>query len=164
MPIYEFYCDECNTIFSFLSRKINTSTIPPCPNNSNHKLSKMVSHFAITGSTKIKSEESNGIPDIPIDESKMEKAIETLASEAENINEDNPKEAVKLVRKLSDMTGLRFGDKIEEALNRIESGEDPEVLEEELGDINENELFSSSTSTKIPKKYRPFRDETLYEM
>ena len=25
MPIYEFYCPDCNTLFNFFSRTINTS-------------------------------------------------------------------------------------------------------------------------------------------
>ncbi|MCK4728291.1 MAG: zinc ribbon domain-containing protein, partial [Desulfobacterales bacterium] len=31
MPIYEFYCEDCNTIFNFFSRSVNTTKRPPCP-------------------------------------------------------------------------------------------------------------------------------------
>ena len=31
MPIYEFYCRKCNTIYNFFSRSVNTEKIPFCP-------------------------------------------------------------------------------------------------------------------------------------
>ena len=31
MPIYEFYCAKCNTIYNFFSRTANTDKIPTCP-------------------------------------------------------------------------------------------------------------------------------------
>ncbi|XCN71926.1 MAG: FmdB family zinc ribbon protein [Candidatus Electrothrix aestuarii] len=31
MPIYEFYCQDCNTIFNFFSSRINTEKRPDCP-------------------------------------------------------------------------------------------------------------------------------------
>ncbi len=31
MPIYEFYCEQCHTIYNFFSRKINLEKIPDCP-------------------------------------------------------------------------------------------------------------------------------------
>jgi len=31
MPIYEFYCEDCNTLFNFFSRTVNTDKQPPCP-------------------------------------------------------------------------------------------------------------------------------------
>lgn len=165
MPMYEFFCSKCNTIFTFLSRSINTEKIPPCPKEKTHTLTRMVSRFAVTGKAKesggIDSEET--MPDLPIDEAKMEKAMESLASEAEHINEDDPREAANLMRKLTDMTGLKLGDKMEDALSRMEAGEDPDAIEQELGDIDENDLFSVAAK-KGGSKAPPVRDETLYEM
>ena len=167
MPMYEFYCKGCNTIFTFFSRSINTEKIPPCPKNESHILSRMVSRFAVTGKAKAKGDGDGeeGIPDLPIDESKMEKAMESLAAEAENINEDDPRQAANLMRKLTDMTGLKLGDKMEDALSRMEAGEDPETIEQELGDIDEKDLFSIAATGRSGGKTRPpQRDETLYEM
>jgi hypothetical protein len=105
------------------------------------------------------------MPDLPIDESRMEKAMESLAAEAENINEDDPRQAANLMRKLTDMTGLKLGDKMEDALARMEAGEDPDAIEKELGDLDESDLFSLSQDGKGSGKSRaPLRDETLYEM
>jgi putative FmdB family regulatory protein len=31
MPIYEFYCPDCHTVFSFFSSRIDTAVRPACP-------------------------------------------------------------------------------------------------------------------------------------
>ncbi|MCP4369614.1 MAG: hypothetical protein GY797_16110 [Deltaproteobacteria bacterium] len=38
MPIYEFYCADCHTIYNFFSLKINTETVPKCPRCENPDL------------------------------------------------------------------------------------------------------------------------------
>ncbi|MBN1600631.1 MAG: zinc ribbon domain-containing protein [Chitinispirillaceae bacterium] len=164
MPMYEFFCSNCNTIYTFLSKKINTEKIPSCPKCHNKNLEKMVSRFAFTGSSKKDSGDNDNTPDLPIDESKMEQAIASLASQAENINENDPRQAADLMRRLSSMTGLKLGDKMEEALSRMESGEDPEAIEKDMEDIDENDLFKFESTGGGKKHPRPARDETLYEM
>jgi putative FmdB family regulatory protein len=168
MPMYEFYCNRCNTIFTFFSRSINTEKTPPCPKDAAHSLNRLVSRFAVTGKSKnsgIDGEGDEGMPDLPIDEARMERAMESLAAEAENISDDDPRQAANLMRKLTDMTGLKLGDKMEDALSRMEAGEDPDAIEKELGDIDEKDLFSVASGGKAGAKSRvPLRDETMYEM
>ena len=106
--------------------------------------------------------------DLPIDESKMEKAMSVLAREAEGLNEEDPKQAANLMRKLSDMTGLKLGPGMDEALQRMEKGEDPEQLEAEMGDLLENEdpfilPGKKGGRTKTGQK-KPIKDETLYDL
>ncbi len=170
MPIYEFYCARCNTIYNFLSRKIQPDKRPNCPRCKTAKLDKQVSLFAATGRAR---EETAGNADddaLPIDEAKMEKAVETLASQAESISEDDPRQAADLMRRFSSMTGMKLGSGMEEALNRLESGEDPEQIEAELGDRLEKEdpflMPDKEPKDKIKKAARPApcRDATLYEM
>ena len=45
----------------------------------------------------------------------MEKAMQMLSKEADHMDEDDPKHAANLMRKLSDMTGLHLGPGMEEA-------------------------------------------------
>lgn len=164
MPIYEFYCRECNTLFSFFSKTINTQKIPACPCSPSHLLIKKISRFAVTGKAKETADGSK--EDFPIDEVKMEKAIERLAGEAGALSEDNPKQAVNLMRKFTDMTGLKLSGKMEEAMHRIESGENPENVEAEMGDSLQSEdpfiLPDKKGKNKAPGL--PHIDETLYEM
>jgi hypothetical protein len=104
----------------------------------------------------------------PIDEDRMEKAMAMLAGEADRISEDDPRQAAALMRKLSDATGLNLGPGMEEALRRLERGEDPDRIEEELGDLLEAEepflLDGKGPGVKGGKKPRPRVDETLYDL
>jgi putative FmdB family regulatory protein len=164
MPIYEFYCDNCNTIFNFFSKTINTTKTPACPKCQSPSLSRQMSRFAVTG----KAKEAGDADDLPFDESKMEKAMQMLAGEADHINEDDPKQAANLMRKLTQMTGMELGPGMQEALRRMEAGEDPEQVEAEMGDLLENEepFLLGAQKGKGAKGARPAptRDETLYDL
>jgi hypothetical protein len=106
--------------------------------------------------------------DLPFDEGQMEKAMQMLAGEAEKINEDDPRQAAQLMRKLTHMTGLDLGDGMEEALNRMEQGEDPEMIEAEMGDLLEGDDPFQLKGKKGPadraRRRAPDRDETLYDL
>jgi len=161
MPIYEFYCEDCNTIFNFYSRTVNTTKRPICPRCKKRELSRQISAFSMI-SGKDKSE--NGLPDI--DEARLEKAMGLLASEAEKINEDDPRQAARLMRRFSEITGINLGSGMKEALDRMEAGEDPEKIEAEMADILEEEPFALEKKgrTKPEEKIKPEIDETLYEL
>ncbi len=164
MPIYEFYCEDCHTIFNFFSRTVNTTKRPVCPKCKKKKLQRQVSAFAFTG----KAKEDSDLDDLPFDEGKMEQAMNMLAGEAEKMNEDDPRQAANLMRKLSDMTGMQMGSGMEEALQRMESGEDPEQVEAEMGDILEGEepfILPDKKGKGIKKKRLALkRDEALYDL
>lgn len=123
-----------------------------------------MSAFAITGRAK----EDGDLDDLPFDESKMEQAMSMLAGEAENINEDDPRQAANLMRRLTDMNGMQMGAGMEEALSRLEKGEDPEAIEAEMGDLLENEdpfVISAKKGASAGKsKPAPTRDDTLYDL
>lgn len=163
MPIYEFYCSKCHVVFNFFSRKIDTQSSPDCPRCRKKKLERQVSRFAMTGRAKGDDE---GAADLPVDEHKMEQALSSLAGEAESINEDDPRQAAQLMRKFSKMTGMEFGGGMEEALKRLEAGEDPESIEAEMGDLMEGEEPFVMGGGKSGKQRRgaPARDNTLYEL
>lgn len=162
MPIYEFYCEDCNTIFNFFSRSVNTTKRPVCPKCQQKKLKRQMSTFARPTGAK----EEGDLDDLPMDEAKMEKAMNLLAREAEGINEDDPRQAANLMRKLSDVTGLNLGPGMEEALRRMEAGEDPDQIEAEMGDLVEEEepFMLGEKGGRRVKRAKPLHDETLYEL
>ncbi|MDG5816623.1 zinc ribbon domain-containing protein [Chitinispirillales bacterium ANBcel5] len=164
MPMYEFFCEQCNTIFTFFSRSVNPQTTPACPKNNSHQLKRMISMFSFNpkGQNADNPDNQNTISP-QIDESMMVQAVESIASEAEHISEDDPREAAHLMRKFSNATGLELGDKMEEALSRMEAGDSSVDIEEDLDSIGENEFFRVKTQ-KGRKSPPPKKDETLYEM
>ncbi len=116
---------------------------------------------------RVKGAKGNSdLDDSPVDEAKMEKAMDLLAREAEGINEEDPRQAANLMRKFTDATGVILGPSMEEALRRMEAGEDPEQVEAEMGDLLEEEepfIFGENKGRGI-KRAKPRRDETLYEL
>lgn len=163
MPIYEFYCHKCHTIYNFFSRTVNTETIPRCPRCKTVPLKRQMSLFShLSGSKKEEDE-------LPLDEAKLEQAMSILAGEAEKIDEEDPRQAAKFMRKLTEATGMSLTPAMEEALSRLEKGEDPEAIEEEMGEILENEEpFSFGPPARRGKTSRRVRppqvDDTLYEL
>jgi putative FmdB family regulatory protein len=162
MPVYEFYCSNCNMIFNFLSKSVNTEKRPSCPKCKKARLERRMSVFA----TPQKRDEEDDMPLPDLDESKMEKAMNLLAREADHIDEDDPRQAANLMRKLTDMTGLNLGPGMEEALTRMEAGEDPEKIEAEMGDILEGEepFGIKEKLSRFAKTRPPKVDDTLYEL
>ena len=133
MPIYEFYCEPCHTIFNFLSKRVNTTATPPCPKCA-QTLSRQVSAFAqLRQTTSADSAADDGTP--PMDESRMEQAMAAMGSEIENLGDDSdPQQAASLMRRFAESSGIKFNATVEEALARMSSGEDPEAVEAEFGD------------------------------
>jgi putative FmdB family regulatory protein len=162
MPIYEFYCRKCNTVYNFFSRTVNTDKIPNCPKCKNAALTRQMSLFAaITGGAK---EDTGDDLFAGLDESKMEKAMMQMAAEAEKIKDDDPRSAAALMQKLSETTGMKLGDGFQEALNRLAAGEDPDKIDEEMGDLlSAEEPFGQKRSGKT-RKAKPRVDDLLYDL
>ncbi len=159
MPIYEFYCSDCHRIFSFLSRSVDTQKEPACPRCGRAALTRRVSSFAISKGRKEEPSPA-AAPDLPglppgMDEARLEQAMATLAREAEGMNEDDPRQGAQIMRRLFEATGMPVGSGMEEALRRMESGEDPEKIEEEMGDVMEDPLGmegAASAADEGPRK------------
>ncbi len=161
MPIYEFFCDNCNTVFSFFSRGVNTQANPACP-RCRGPLKRQMSIFAKMTKGK---ESGQGEDAPPFDEARMEKAMAMLAGEAEKMDENDPRQAAQLMRKLSETAGVSFGEGMEDALSRLERGDDPDCIEEEMGSLLEAEdpfVFNKKGGGR--KRPAPMVDETLYDL
>ena len=168
MPIYEFYCEHCHTIYNFFSARVNTGKTPSCPNAncSGKSLQRQVSLFSISKGRA----EGEGDDDLgDIDEAKLEQAMMSLAGEVDKLDEDDPKQAARMMRKLFNASGMKLGDGVEEAISRMEAGEDPDKIEQEMGDVLEDENPFATKPKKLlndlRRKYLPPKvDEHLYEL
>jgi putative FmdB family regulatory protein len=166
MPIYEFYCGDCHVVFNFLSKTVNTTKRPGCPRCGKADLERQISLFAVSRGLSERDADA-AMPDV--DEGQMEKAMEMLAREADGMSEDDPRAMARLMRKLYDSTGLRLGGGMEEAMRRMEAGDDPDKIEEEMGDLLEQDelMFVQGRGglQHLGRRLRPPSvDDTLYEL
>ncbi len=162
MPIYEFYCRDCHTIYSFLSRRVNPAASPACPVCGKAELPKMMSVFATIGK---KEKEDGDDPLGGLDETRMEEAFEGLMKQADHFNEDDPKQMASLMRKFTDKAGIGMGEKMEEAISRLEAGEDPNQVEKDMGELlDSDDMFSLKQGKKkgTVRHQKPKKDEKLY--
>lgn len=173
MPIYEFYSPDTHKIYSFLARRLLSPVpIPQCPDGQKYRMEKLVSRFSFTGRAKEPSAESPK-PDL---DPRQEAAMMEMAREMESIGDDNPDPKVlgRMMRKMLDITGQKPPGDMEEMLRRLESGEDPEKLEEEFGDAMDQldlpgegeETPAGELKRALVRKLRraPSRDPQLYEL
>jgi hypothetical protein len=70
----------------------------------------------------------------PEQEARMERAMMSLAREMDSIDENNPRQMAHVMRRLSDATGEPIDAQTDEMIRRLEAGEDPEQVEEEMAD------------------------------
>jgi putative FmdB family regulatory protein len=170
MPIHEFYCPDCHRVYNFLARRPNVTRRPSCPRCSRSKLERKISKFAIS---KGLTEPSAGPDDMDLpdglDEARMERVLAEMAGEAENVNEDDPRQMARMMRKLYDVTGLPMGAGMKEAMRRLEAGEDPDTIEAEMGDLLDDDevLFGPGKSglKGMTRRLRPPEvDEKLYDL
>ena len=170
MPIYEFYCPDCHMLLSFLARASDTRKRPRCPHCARPRLERRVSSFAISKGQP----ETEGQGDMPdIDDERLGRVMAEMSGEADGVDENDPRQVARMMRRLFDGTGMQLGPGMEEAMRRMEAGEDPDRIEQELGDALEDEgegLLASAGGGRCGLKAlrrrlaRPTVDPTLYEM
>lgn len=124
MPTYEYRCVECHKRFEiFLTYANYDRKKVTCPACGSHKIQRRIGRIRIA-----KAEESR---------------LEDLVDPA-NLNgiEDDPKALGRLMRRMGDELGEEVGPEFDEVVSRLEKGQGPEQIEQELsdsgGDSNES--------------------------
>jgi len=164
MPIYEFFSPDTNKVYSFFARSLaQGKKLPRCPDKPGAKMERMISRFAVTGRASEK-------PDAAADPSdpRMERVMAEMEREMSGLDESNPDPRLlgRMMRKMTGATGQAMPKEMEQMIRRLESGEDPEKLEEEFGDAFEGmDLPDEPDASASPRAARrPVRDPALYEM
>jgi hypothetical protein len=166
MPIYEFYCPDNNKLYSFLARTLAfRDKLPLCPDGDGLTMERRV--FAVIGRAK---EDTADDPFAGVDESKMESFMADMERDMGGMDEENPdpRQLGHFMRKMTDMMGDKTPPELREMVRRLESGEDPEKLEEQFGGMDEgvagDALFSQMIKRAKASRKGPVRDPKLYEM
>ena len=179
MPIYEYFCPKTNRIYSFFARSAKLGDrVPCCPDLTEVEghMVKLVSGFSVTG--RGRKDDGEGIDGSdPLDDPRMESALAEMERETGGMDEENPdpRQMGRLMRKMAEISGERLPASMEEMIGRLEAGEDPEKLEDEFGDLLDEEMPESGEGTDkqdegrsvrrvLSKRATPTRDPELYEL
>ena len=116
MPIYEYACDNCRKVFSFLVRNTASHRPPRCPKCGRGGMRRVVSTFGI-GRTE-------------------GDRLERLADPSllEGVDESDPRSLARWMRRMGREIGEEMPEELDEICDRLEAGEDPEEIERSLGE------------------------------
>ena len=140
MPIYEYYCKKCNTIFDFYSRTFSVEKEPVCP-RCKGDLKKYVSSFSF-------SQKMKGPDSLPMSTKMLDDGMKRLKDH----DTKDPEAAAKLRKKFSKMMGVNFEEGKKKSGVVLETG-----TEEKGGGVKDKPV---SDEHDVP----PEKDETLYEI
>ena len=119
MPIYEYRCRKCHRRVSILIRSYEAaeSAKPKCTFCGHKQLERLVSRVAV-----VKSEEAR---------------LDSLADDASlgDLDENDPKSMARWMRKMSSEAGEDMGEEFDEAIDRMESGQSLEDIEQAMPDL-----------------------------
>src|SRR6185503_12936949 len=113
------------------------------PRCNNKRMTQQMSRFAVSrGGAAKKSggggdgSDSDGPPMPDLDDPRIERAFGELEREMGNVDESNPKQLAHVMKKLKDlMPPGTMPKELDVAIKRLEAGEDPEKIEEDMGDV-----------------------------
>jgi putative FmdB family regulatory protein len=172
MPLYEFYCEPCHVVFTFRSARVDTVTVPACP-QCGKALKREVSAFShsVRGNAQDTSESGaagEGASD------RMDRVLSQMGERMQVLEDDDadPREAVKVMKALASAGGLHFNKEVQEAMARIEAGEDPEKIDEEFSEVLDAEnpfadgdAEAGKTGEGLLRRLRgPKRDPRWYDL
>lgn len=120
MPIYEYRCIDCGRRTSVFTRSMNDELNPVCRACGSENMSRLISRVSV-----VQSEESR---------------LESLAdpSNFAGLDEDDPRSLGRFMRKMSQEMGEDLGPEFDEVVDRLESGQSPEEIEESMPDLGED--------------------------
>lgn len=126
MPIYEYRCLSCKRKVSIFWRSIASvdESQARCAYCGSARLSRLASRVRVIrggGRDEAAAESSDaddmGIPGL------------------EGLDENDPRSLGRFLRKMAAETGEDMGPEFDEVVGRLEKGEDPEKIEESMGDL-----------------------------
>jgi putative FmdB family regulatory protein len=128
MPIYEYRCADCARKVSVFFRSFGAVTDPVCPRCGGTRLTRLMSRVAVHRGTGGDGGDDFGDGDGEFDF-------------LDGVDENDPRSVARAMRRLSDEVGEPIEPEMQEALTRMEAGEDPErvmaSLDEQMGEADD---------------------------
>ncbi|MCS7061202.1 MAG: zinc ribbon domain-containing protein [Anaerolineae bacterium] len=127
MPIYEYRCLSCKRKVSIFWRSMSAvdESQARCSYCGSSRLSRLASRVrVIRGGSRDESVDSSPAGSDDLD-----------MPDLEGLDENDPRSLGRFLRKMAAETGEDMGPEFEEVVGRLEKGEDPEKIEESMGDL-----------------------------
>jgi putative FmdB family regulatory protein len=122
MPFYNYRCRECGRKVSlfFTSYAAYDEAEPRCPHCESPDLVEIIGRVAVA-----KSEDAR---------------LDSLADvdALGGLDEEDPRSLGRWMRKMGNEMGEDLGPEFDEVVGRLESGEDPETIEQNMPDLADN--------------------------
>lgn len=121
MPIYEYRCQDCRRRVSRFYRSFSdVQDEPACPRCGGTRLVRVISRVSV-----VRSEDSR---------------LDDLAdpSMLDGLDEEDPKSLARWMRKMGSEVGEEMPPEFDEVIDRLESGQSPEEIEESMPDLGED--------------------------
>lgn len=129
MPAYDFRCKDCHHVFTLTFSTFDEidRAVPRCPRCGSDTLSRLIRRVAILTS----------------EEARLERLADP--SRLGGLDENDPRAMGRLMREMASELGEDAGPEMTEVIERLESGESPESIEQSLP-LDENTGGSSSAN------------------
>ncbi|MGI8588117.1 MAG: FmdB family zinc ribbon protein [Chloroflexia bacterium] len=141
MPIYEYGCPDCKRRVSLFYRSVSAAAAAPaavCPNCGGGNLRRLVSKVSY-----IRAANLGDNPNVGGTTTADELADESLYGSYDNdpagfgemlngVDDEDPRSVARWARQMQQQTGEDLGPEFNTALTRIESGEDPDRVMDDL--------------------------------
>ena len=116
MPIYEYRCGGCGRKVSVFFRSFGSVGDASCPRCGSTDLTRLFSRVAVHRSS---ASDGDDFADGGDDE---------FGGMFDGLDEEDPRAMARALRRMSEETGEPIEPEMEEALGRMEAGEDPEAV------------------------------------
>lgn len=114
MPIYEFRCGACGKRTAVFVRSMSSPVRAACEHCGSKKLTRLMSKFSV-GRASTRGGDGDEFGDM------------------EDFDESDPRAMARMARRMQDEMGEEMAPEMDEALSRIEAGEDPDAVMAEAG-------------------------------
>lgn len=118
MHRYDYRCKDCRTTFTVRVESYESveQTQPVCPNCGSAQLSRLIKRVRY----------------LMGDEARLERLSDP--SRLANFDENDPRGMARMMREMANEVGEEAGPEFHEAIDRLESGESVDSIEQSLGD------------------------------
>ena len=126
MPYYDYRCNQCGRrLRLFMSYKEYDTAVPTCTHCQSSNLKRLINRVRV-----VKSEDAR---------------MDALADDSAlaGLDENDPRSLGRFMRKMSSEMGEDLGDEFDEVVNRLESGESPEAIEESMPELMGDDMGGS---------------------